>query len=233
MPLTVLLAPIAGAWILSVYRKPHVTSILFACATGGFVAWPVFTQSELSQDLAERDYNLIVHELQAGQPSEGTKARTRNLVSSYPDTARFRILEAELHFAESIRLREADDELSAMIEEEASLRLLEGLAAMQTLSARTRMSVHRLTGWIHTKRRDWLAAELGFRLAREFDPDGTDLRAAHAQALVGRAEETPKGPRRDSFADKARALLEGFKAGDVPEEMSADLSRRLANLESQ
>ena len=233
MPLTVLLAPIAGVWILSVYRKPRVTSILIACVTGGFVAWPVFSQSELSQDLAERDYNRIVHELQMGQPSEGTKARARNLVSSYPDTARFRILKAELHFAKSARLREAGDEVSAMIEEEASLRLLEELAAMQTLSARTRKSVHRLTGWIHTKRRDWHGAELGFRLAREFDPEGIDLRAAHAQALVGRAEETPKGPKRESFADTARALLEGLQAGDVPEEMSADLSRRLANLESQ
>lgn len=233
MPLTVLLAPIAGAWVLSVYRKPHVTSILFACVTGGFVAWPVFSQAELSQDLAERDYNLIVHELHAGPPSEGTKARTRNLVSSYPDTARFRILEAELHFAESERLREAGDEVPAMMEEQASLRILEELAAMETLSARTQMSVHRLAGWVHTKRRDWQKAELGFRRAREFDPEGMDLWAAHAQALVGCAEEAPKGPRRDSFADAARALLEGLQGEDVPEEMIADLSRRLAKLESR
>lgn len=120
-----------------------------------------------------------------------------------------------------------------MMEEQASLRILEELAAMETLSARTQMSVHRLAGWVHTKRRDWQKAELGFRRAREFDPEGMDLWAAHAQALVGCAEEAPKGPRRDSFADAARALLEGLQGEDVPEEMIADLSRRLAKLESR
>jgi len=233
MPLSVLLAPIAAAWAISMYRKPQVTSLLIAGATGAFVAWPLFSEAELSQDLAERDYNLIVQELREGEPSEGTKARARNLVSTYPDTARFRILQAELHFAESIRLGEAGDEVTGMMEEQASLRLLEELSARETLSARTRMSVHRLAGWVHTKRRDWPAAELNFRRAREFDPEGRDLLGAHAQALVGCAEESPKGPRRDIFADAASELLRALDPGDVPEEMSQDLIRRLAELESE
>ncbi len=233
MPLTVLLAPIAAAWALSVYRKPQVTSILFACATGGFVAWPVFSPSELSQDLAERDYNLVVHELRAGPPSEGTKARARNLVSSYPETARFRVLEAELHFVESVRLREEGDEVSAMMEEQASLRLLEELAAMEALSARTQMSVHRLAGWLHTKRRDWQKAESSFLRAREFDPEGADLKAAHAQALVGYAEMNVSAEMREELFSSARRLLAELREGELPEEMRADLLRRLARLESE
>lgn len=228
IPLAVLLAPLAGAWIVSIYRKPSARSILAVCATGAFVAWPVFNEAELAEDLAERDYNLIVHELSLGPPSEGTRARARTLIAAYPSTARFRVLEAELHFAEAERLRAAGDEVAALLEEHASIRGLEVLDALPALSSRTRMSVHRLAGWIHTKRRDWPKAEVGFRRAREFDPESPVLAGAHAQALVGCAEEERAGVERVRLITEARALLEELDEVAVPEEMRADLMRRLA-----
>ena len=233
MPLAVLMAPIAAAWALSVYRRPHVSSVLVACVTAAFVAWPAFSAEEQAQDLAERDYNLIVTELRSGPPTEGTKARVRNLVSSYPGTARFKILEAELHFAESVRLRAAGDEVTSMMEEQAALRLLDELDAMEDLSARTRMSADRLGGWVHTKRRDWSRAERCFRRAREFDPEGADLKAAHAQALVGAAEQRGPSAERAQLAVEARRLIAELKPGEVPAEMRAALSRRLDALEAK
>lgn len=89
------------------------------------------------------------------------------------------------------------------------------------------MSAHRLAGWIHTSRRDWSRAEESFRLAREFDPEDSDLAAAHAQALVGRAEEESPGVSRALYADQARTLIEGLEAEDVPAAMRAGLIKRL------
>jgi len=233
MPLAVLLAPVAAAWALSVYRKPNVNSILVACATSGFVAWPVFSETERAEDLAERDYNLIALELRSRPPTEETRARVGNLVSSYPDTARFKILEAELHFRESVRLRDAGDEAAGMMEEQASLRLLDELDAMEGLSPRTRMSAHRLGGWIHTKRRDWQRAELCFREAREFDPEGIDLKGAHAQAMVGCAELYAPGEAREELVNSARRLLDELGEGELPGEMREDLERRLDRIEGK
>lgn len=227
MPLAVLFAPLAAAWILSIYKKPSVLSILLACATGAFVAWPLFDEEERGRDLAERDYNLIVHELELGPPTEGTRARAQNLIASYPQTARFQILRAELQFAEAERLRAEGDEVSALLEEIASVRTLDELTATPDLSARTRMSVHRLAGWIHTMRRDWPRAEDGFRRAREFDPESAVLAAAHAQALVGCAEGGRTAPERASIATEARVILEALDEEAIPQQMREDLMERI------
>jgi hypothetical protein len=89
------------------------------------------------------------------------------------------------------------------------------------------MSVHRLAGWIHTKRRDWPRAEDGFRRAREFDPESAVLAAAHAQALVGCAEGGRTAPERASIATEARVILETLDEEAMPQQMREDLMERI------
>ena len=230
MPLTVLLAPLAGAWVLSVYRGPRIKPVLLACAIGAFVAWPVFSAEERTQDLAERDYNLVVHQLRAGSPTDETRALVEGLVTAHPNTSRFRILGAELGFAEALELRAEGEELLAAMKEEAALEVLWGLTALETLSSRNLMLAHRLAGHIHSTREDWVPAEESFRSAREFDPEGVDLAVAHAQALIGRVEQESDEAGRVRFAAQARALIEGLDEEEVPAAMRADLLGRLAAL---
>jgi hypothetical protein len=228
MPLCVLLAPLAGAWIFSLRSKPRAGSGLALCLCASFVAWPLWSAEEQAQDLAERDYNLAVHQLRSGPPSPDTRDLVVKLVAAHPNTARIRILSAELQFAESLRLREQNEEHTAFVVEGAALRTLSEITALEKLSSRTRMSAHRLAGWIYTVQRDWEHAEVSFRSAREFDSESPKLAVAHAEALVGCAEGEGEEAHRMRCGEEARVILGRLDARAVSAERRADLLERLA-----
>ena len=228
MPLCVLLAPMAGAWLISLRSRPRLGSALAVCMSASFVAWPLWSPLEQAQDLSERDYNLAVHQLRSGPPSPETRALVVSLVAAHPNTARIRILSAEFQFAEALRLRAQDEEVTAVIVEEAALRTLAELTDLESVSPRDRMSAHRLAGWIYTTRRNWESAELSFRGAREFDSESSELAAAHAQALVGCAEGDAVEARRIQCGEEARAILGELDDRAVPAEMRDELLGRLS-----
>ena len=201
------------------------------CLCASFVAWPLWSAEERTQDLSERDYNLAIQQLRSGPPSPETRELIVGLVTQHPNTARFRILSAELQFAESLRLRAEDEELTAVVVEGAVLSSLAEITALRGIAPRARMSAYRLAGWIYTTQRDWENAEASFRNARQFDGDDSALAAAHAQALVGYAETPVSVEEREDLVLRARRILDGLRDGELPEEMRADLSQRLRSLE--
>jgi 4-amino-4-deoxy-L-arabinose transferase-like glycosyltransferase len=233
MPLCVLLAPLAGAWLISLRKRPRLGGGVALCLCASFVAWPLWSAEERAQDQSERDYNLAIHQLRSGPPSPETRDLVVNLVALHPNTARIRILSAELQFAESLRLRGQEEEYTAIVVEGAALRALSEITMLDGIAPRTRMSAYRLAGWIYTTQRDWENAEASFRDARQFDGEDPDLAAAHAQALVGYAETSVSAEEREDLVLRARRILDVLRDGELPAEMRADLSKRLGSMESE
>ena len=233
MPLSVLLAPLAAAWLISLRNKPRLGGGVALCLCASFVAWPLWSAEERAQDLSERDYNLAIEQLRSGPPSLETRELVQGLVTQHPNTARFRILSAELQFAESLRLRAEDEEYTALVVEGAALTSLSEITALRGIAPRTRMSAYRLAGWIYTTQRDWENAEANFREARQFDGEDPDLAAAHAQALVGYAETDVRVEECEELVLRARRILDGLRDGELPDAMREDLSKRLSFLEGE
>ncbi|MCB9913570.1 MAG: glycosyltransferase family 39 protein [Planctomycetes bacterium] len=193
LPLVVLLLPFAGAWAseLGALLRRRDRSFLVtdgallavALAAGALaVNVPVFDAAARAKDLAERDYNLAVQCVEEGRYAEA-RALSGALLGTWPDSARLRVLRADLDWREGTLAREAGREA------EGRARIEEALAALREVSARPelapRASARAPGAWPVTcsaasatrPRRRFFRPR-----AREFAPRDPELWWAHVEA---------------------------------------------------
>jgi 4-amino-4-deoxy-L-arabinose transferase-like glycosyltransferase len=221
LPLVPLLAPFA-AWTVvwaarAAARRSQAALVPLALALfAGVLAVFVRTlpDAEVAEDLDERDFNLAVLLLRDGGHGAEVRPIAERLVRAHPDSARSRILLAEVGFRDATELARSPRpaERQAGLERlGVELARVAPLAEEPSLNARERFRAASLCAWIELEQGQVEAAAAAFREARAFDPDAPDLREGLARALLARADAGPAAESRAGI-EEALGLLRGSSA---------------------
>ena len=233
LPLVVLLLPFAGQWVtgtaLALRRrgpgwKLELSSAFVAVlATALLVGWPVLGEAELREDFDQRQYNLAVQQREQGELA-GARELAVELLARYPNSARLRILVADLDGEEALRMKAAGKPEEAQALMQAVLDSLRELATDERVLARERARAFRLAGYLQVTLGNLSAAERFFARALELLPRDPELRLAHLKARRARCSSL-EGPARveclELWTEELRALADVLGEGRAKREARA------------
>lgn len=193
LPLTVMLAPLAGlflcCWVPGALRASggprerwgSVAALLFAAAA---VLPPVFDRAARTQEFAKRDYNLAVHLGNRENGQERALEIIRRLDRTYPGSSRILVFRAELEgrrALESIYDEDSTKRSTAREEIQSALATLRRVAEHPGTPPRERYRANAVGGLLQAELGNRPAARNLLRAALEFDPEAADLLKALAE----------------------------------------------------
>ena len=235
LPIVPLLAPFAAGFLLpwpasgSRWFTGFAKLGVLGLAAGAVLA-PVIPATERSEDLDERDHNLAVALVEAGDLDEAASV-VDGLLARRGDTARVKLLAADLSYRRARRSLDGLPQrarVPASVGEdiERALRLLEGVSRRGNAQERYRADL--LAGAIRQYLGHWELAESAYRAARVFDAEDRDLRRrlAVVVAELGMKSSTPE--ERARRLEEGLGLLDGLLSEQDDAELR-DLRARLAS----
>lgn len=227
--------PLIGTWLqradetAGLSRFPPAGLCALALALG-LVFTPAYPDDERREDLAERDFNLAVYELEAGR-IEDARALADALEDEGLGSARLEILRAELDYRAALELGRAtsEDRGARLVHLDRALERLRPIATSRSSAARDRYQACALAGYVQLEAEKAAAAERSLRAARDFDPDDRRLRLALANSLFLQAVDAAPSPEGRKRLLECEELL----AGLISEQSEPSLEQRLAEVRSE
>jgi tetratricopeptide (TPR) repeat protein len=237
LPLVPLLAPFAGWALVWAVRAAESRSRdalvrLAPALLVGVLAVHVRTlpDSEVDEDLDERDYNLAVQLVRDEGRTDEARVIAERLVRDHPRSARTQILLSEIDLRDAAALTISPDAATrgaGRARLDAAIAQVEPLAREPSLNERERFRAASLCGWIQLERGAWADAAAAFRQARAFDGEARELREGLARALLGTADAGQMKEVR-AAAEEALALLRNLRSTAVDTGEAAGLEGLLA-----
>ncbi|MFT7669889.1 MAG: 4-amino-4-deoxy-L-arabinose transferase-like glycosyltransferase [Planctomycetota bacterium] len=234
LPLLVLLLPFSGYWCASLASqlgagvpsrtKSVLPALVLAIVAALFVNAPVFDDQTLARDLADRDYNLAVSQLDRSGELDSAARLSAELAELYPHTSRFQTLLATTEWRRGRSLLDGGNVQAGQGLIRAALERLQPISAAESVSVRERSRALRLAAYIQADLGNWSVAERFFRRAREFASGDLELKVSHAQALL----ELAASPEQEGSAKRteARLLLQAV-IDEQPDSLEAEGAREL------
>lgn len=226
LPIVPLLAPFAAFFVLPWpgTDTPWFTRFAKLGVLGlaaGLVVTPVIPATERSEDLDERDHNLAVALVEAGELDEAAGV-VDGLFERRADSPRVKLLAADFSYRLARRTLDSLPQQARVPAEageriERSLRLLEGVVRQG--NAQERYRAHLLAGAIRQYLGHWSLAEAEYRAARAFDDEDRDLRRRLAVVVAEVAMKSTAREERTRRLDEALALLDALLAEQEDREL--------------
>ena len=239
LPLLVPLLPFAGHWFVQLCRgcglpgrapaeRRRATGIALGLGVlcVAFSAWPVFSAEQRAEDLADRDYNLVVSLLEREVELDQASRLAEELARRYPRSSRLQTLVADTEWRRSLREAQAGRRAAAEALADGALERLRRVSSAAEVNPRERSRALRLAGYVQAQLGNWPAAERFFARAREFAGADLELRVSHGQALLLSAEGLPAGDEREAQRVRGRQLLRGVIEA-APASSEAEGARRV------
>ncbi len=235
LPLLVLLLPFTGYWARefseafdvrgrAAQLRSMAAALLALVLGAGVACLPVFSAEQREEDLADRDYNLVVTWLERGEELDGASHLAEELAQRYPRSSRLQTLLADTEWRRGRALAAAGNVAGGEELVDAALARLRRVTEAEGISPRERSRAWRLAGYVQAQLGRWDAAERFFHQAREFAGEDLELRVSHGQALLMSARALPEGVERREREARGRVLLEGVME-EAPDSAEADGAR--------
>lgn len=226
LPIVPLLAPFAALFILpwsggaSRWGTALAKLGVLGCAAG-LVLTPVIPAAERAEDLDERDHNLAVALVEAGDLDEAATV-VDGLWKRRGESPRVKLLSADFSYRMARRTIDALPSRARVPVEageriERALRLLEGV--VKHGNAQERHRAHVLAGAIRQYLGHWTLAEAEYRAARAFDGEDRDLRRRLAVVVAEVAMKAATREERSHRLDEAIELLDALLAEQYDAEL--------------
>jgi len=240
LPIVPLLAPFAALLVLPWSGSgSRLSSLCWRLGllgmAAGLVLTPVIPASEGSEDLDERDHNLAIALVEAGDLDEAATV-VDGLLARRGDSARVKLLAADFSYRLARRTLDglparARVPVEAGERIERALRLLEGV--VKRGNAQERYRAHVLGGAIRQYLGHWSLAEAEYRAARAFDGEDRDLRRRLAVVTAELAMKSSAPEERTRRFEEALSLVDALLAEGEDSELRDLRSRFAAALETK
>jgi len=240
LPIVPLLAPFAALLVLPWSGSgSRLSSLCWRLGllgmAAGLVLTPVIPASEGAEDLDERDHNLAVALVEAGDLDEAATV-VDGLLERRGDSARVKLLAADFSYRLARRSLDALPARARVPVEageriERALRLLEGV--VKRGNAQERYRAHVLGGAIRQYLGHWSLAEAEYRAARAFDGEDRDLRRRLAVVTAELAMKSSAPEERTRRFEEALSLVDALLAESEESELRELRSRFAAALETK